>query len=124
MTGERLWSGRGAEALGGAGFGFGGFFFAAAGRSGGFERAEEAHGGCSDFLDCRVERVFVRFRRFMEAADLPDELKRSRANFFGGNGRIEVKKRFDVSTHGLFTRLGVTCLKDPKYQRLRAKKTK
>ena len=104
--------GGGAEALGGASFGFGGFVFAVSGCSCGFERAEQAHGSGGDFVDGGVERFFVGLRWLIEAADFPDELERSGAHFLGSNGRIEIKQWFDVSAHRLPA--WDTCLINPK----------
>src|SRR5437868_3063756 len=89
----------GAEALGGAGFCFGGFFLAALGWGGGFERVEEAGADGCDLVDGCVEGCLVCFGGLVEAADLPDELERRVANLIVGHGRIEVEEVFDVSAH-------------------------
>jgi hypothetical protein len=88
------------EALRGAGLGFGGFFFAVFGWSGGFHGTQETFGNGGDFLNSSAKLGFICLRRLAEAANFSDELERSRPNFFGSNWRIEVKKRFDVSAHG------------------------
>ena len=89
-----------AEALSGAGFGLGFFFFAVLGWGGGLERIEEAGADGCNFVDGCVEGFFVCFRGLVEAADLPDELQRSVANLRVGHGWIEVEEVFDVSAHG------------------------
>jgi len=88
-----------AEADGSARLGFGGFFFAVLGRSGGFERAEKTGGDFGNFLDRGLEGGFVGFRGLGEAADFAHELERGGADFVVGYRRIEVKKRSDVSAH-------------------------
>jgi hypothetical protein len=93
------------EAFGGAGFGLGGFFFAIFGWRRGFKRAQHASRNGSHFVDGGEEQGLVRLRRFVEAGDFPDELKRGCAHFFVGDWRIEVKKSFDVSTHGVRPRV-------------------
>ncbi|HMF62699.1 MAG TPA: hypothetical protein VK608_01330, partial [Edaphobacter sp.] len=45
------------------------------------------------------ERFFVCLRRFVEAADLSNELERSSSNLVCSDGRIEVEKHFDISAH-------------------------
>jgi hypothetical protein len=65
----------------------------------GFERAKEASRGGCDFIDCGDERAFVGLRRFVEAAYFSHELKRSGANLFVGDRRIEIVKNFDVPAH-------------------------
>src|SRR6267142_1130576 len=87
------------EALGGADLGFGGFVFAVAGGGGGFERPQKAHGSGGDLVDYGVEGFFVGLGRLVETGDFPDKLERSGAHFFGSNGRVDVKERFDVSAH-------------------------
>jgi hypothetical protein len=94
-----LFSGLSSEADGGAGFGFGGFFFAIAGRRAGLERMQQAQRNGGDFFDGGMKDLFVGLRRFIEAADFSYELQRSRANFFFRDRRREVEKRFDVSAH-------------------------
>src|ERR1700691_899859 len=93
-------AGSGAEADGGAGFGFGSFFFATLWRGVGGECVEEAAGGCADFFDCGLEGGFVGLGGLVEAGDLADVLERGCANFFRGDGRFEVEEGFDVSAHG------------------------
>jgi len=53
----------------------------------------------SYLIDRGHEPAFVRLRGFVEATDFPHELKRGRTNFFGGDGRIEIKKNLDVPAH-------------------------
>src|ERR1700730_10608264 len=53
----------------------------------------------SDLINCAIESLFVRFGRFGEATQFPNELERRRADFFLGRRRREVVKGFDVSTH-------------------------
>ena len=48
---------------------------------------------------CSQKRRFVRFRRFVEATDLPYELKRSGTNLIAGDGGIEVEKGPDIPAH-------------------------
>jgi hypothetical protein len=43
------------------------------------------------FVDRSHERVLVGFRRLVEAANFPDELKRSSPNLFVSGWRIEVE---------------------------------
>ena len=88
------------EAEGGAGFGFGGFFFALLGLGGGFEGLEKADRGGGNLFHGRVECGFVGFGGCVEAGDFTDELKRGGADFVWSDGRIEVEESFDVSAHG------------------------
>ena len=93
--------GRPGKAEGGAGFGFGRFFFAVLGLSGGFEGLEEADRGGSNFFYGRVECGFVGFGGRVEAGDFTDKLERGGADFVWSDGRIEVEESFDVSAHGI-----------------------
>ena len=88
-----------AKSLGGAGFGFGSFFFAIFGWSGGFQRLQKAQGDIGDVIDGGEESGFVGSGWLVEASDFADELKRSRADLVFGDGGIEVEKGFDVSAH-------------------------
>jgi hypothetical protein len=89
----------GSKSLRGPCLGFRRFFFAVLRRRGSFERAQQAARGSDYFLNRGGERGFVGLRRFVETADLPDELERCGAHFLLGNRRIEIEKIFDVSTH-------------------------
>jgi len=88
------------EALGGAGFGFGGFLIAIFGRGGGFEGLEELEGYRGDLVDGVLEGGFIGFGRLVEAGDFADELERGGADFVGSDRRVEVIKSFDVAAHG------------------------
>ena len=89
----------GAETLCGTRLSLGGFFFAVAGRCTRLKRAEKSRGNGRDVVDRGLKRVLVGLRRLVEAADLADELKRGRANFFFRDRWLEVKKDFDVAAH-------------------------
>jgi len=89
----------GAEAFGGTGFGFSGFFFAVLRRGVGVERMEEARGAGGDFVDRGEEGGFVGLRRLVKAGDLADVLEGGGADFFWGDGGIEVEEGFYVSAH-------------------------
>src|SRR5579862_5997223 len=54
---------------------------------------------CNVF-DGLLERLFVGFRRLREAANFTDKLKRSGVNLVRSHGRIEIKERSDIATHG------------------------
>jgi hypothetical protein len=82
-----------------ASFCFFGFFLPIPGRSVRFEGMEQPARGCGNFIDSRQERCLISFRGFIEAADLPDKLKRSRPNLIVGNRRREIEEHFDVSAH-------------------------
>ena len=82
-----------------AGLGLRGFLFAILRRSGGFERAQKAYGNRCYFINRGKERGFIGLRRFVEAGDFADKLKRGGAHFFVGDWRIEVEESFDVSAH-------------------------
>lgn len=43
----------------------------------------------------------ISLRWFIEAADLPHKLERSRSNLIVGHGRLEIEEDFDVSAHEL-----------------------
>ena len=53
----------------------------------------------SDIIDGAIERCFVCLGRLRETAQLPDELKRRRANFVVRGRWTEVVKYFDGSAH-------------------------
>src|SRR5271155_393677 len=89
----------GAESLRGASLRLGRLFLAALWWRVGFERVEKtSRDGCY-FIDCSQERSFIRFRRFVEAGDLSDELQRGGMNLVGVDRRIEVEQSFDVPAH-------------------------
>ena len=58
-----------------------------------------------NLFHCSQKRRFVRFRRFVEAADLPYELKRSGPNFIAGDGGIEVEECPDIPAHLVMPKL-------------------
>src|SRR5579871_3721513 len=89
----------GSKSLRGPRLGFRRLFFTILWRRGSFERAQQAARGSDYFLNRRSERCFVGLRRFVETADLPDELERCGPHFLLGNRRIEIEKIFDVPTH-------------------------
>ena len=60
---------------------------------------KQAGGDGGDLVDCREESGFICFRRFVQAADFPDELQRGRADFLRSDGRIEVEERLDIPAH-------------------------
>lgn len=91
---------RSAEAGGSAGAGFGGFGFAVAMGSGGFEPSEQARGNAGDVINGGVEGGFVGFGGMVHAGDFSDELEGSGADFVGCDRWIEVEKSFDVAAHG------------------------
>lgn len=80
-------------------FGFGGFFGAVFGRGDGVQATEQVAGEVGDFFDGGVEGGFVGFRGIMEAGNFADELQGRGADFVVGDGRCEVKERFDVAAH-------------------------
>jgi hypothetical protein len=83
----------------GAGFCFGGFFFAILRLRIGLEGTKEARGGLGDFVNGGGEWGLVGLRRLGESADFSDELERGVSNFFVRDGRIEIEKNFDVPAH-------------------------
>jgi hypothetical protein len=101
------WEGResGAEAEGGSGFGFGGFFFAIFWCGGGFQGAEQSRGDGGYFVDGGLECRFVGFGRRVEAGDFSYELEGGGADFSWGYWGIEVEERFDVAAHGFGLRI-------------------
>jgi len=88
-----------AESFRGPGPGFGGFLFAVLGRRGGFQRAEQPVCSGGYFVNRNQERCFIGLRRFVKTGDLPYELERRSLDFPGGDWRVKVKKRLDVSAH-------------------------
>jgi hypothetical protein len=87
------------EALGSAGLGFGCFLLAIPGRRTGSERAQEAVRDSGNFVDGRLEGLFVRLGWFVETCDFPHELERSGANLVIGDWRLEIEERSYVSAH-------------------------
>jgi hypothetical protein len=63
------------------------------------ERLDQAAGGGRHLVDGAVERVLVRLRRRIEAAQFPHELDRRGADLLVRRRRIEIEESFDVSTH-------------------------
>jgi hypothetical protein len=96
---KSLMGGLRAESFRCAGPRFGGFFFAVFGRRGGFQGAEQPVRDGGYFIDRSEKSFLIGLRRFVEAGDLSYELQRSSLDFVGGDGRIKVEKRFDVSAH-------------------------
>jgi hypothetical protein len=90
------------ESFSGAGSGFLGFFLSILGGCRSFERREKPGRNAGDFIDCREEDVFVRFRGLIETADFSHELERGCTNLFVGDGRIEVEQSLDISAHDNF----------------------
>jgi hypothetical protein len=88
-----------AESFSCAGTRFGGFFFTVFGRRGGFQRAEQPVCGGGYFVNRNKERCFIGLRWFVKTGDLPYELEGRSLNFLGGDWRVKVKKRLDVSAH-------------------------
>jgi len=88
-----------AESFGRARFRLCGLFCAAPRRCSGFERAQKPARDSGYFIDGGKKRRFIYLRRFVKAADFSDELKRSRANLFRSDRRIEVEKNFDIPAH-------------------------
>src|SRR5271156_708881 len=89
----------GTESFRGASFRLGGFFIAISRRRVGLERAKESSRDPCYSIDGGDERALVRFRRFIESADFPHELKRGGADLFVGYRRLEIEKRFDIPAH-------------------------
>lgn len=79
--------------------GLGSFFFAVPSRRGGLERLEQTLRAGGNFINCEIERGFVRTRRLIESGDLSYELERRVPNFIGRNGRIEIEKVLYISAH-------------------------
>jgi hypothetical protein len=52
-----------------------------------------------DFIDSSEERGLIGSRRLVKTADFSYELERRGLNLFGGDGRIEVEKCFDIPAH-------------------------
>src|SRR5262245_14494981 len=50
------------------------------------QRVDQAAGDVGHFVNGAIERLFVRFRRRVESAQLADELQRCRADFLVGCG--------------------------------------
>jgi hypothetical protein len=88
-----------AEPLSGARFRFGRFLFAIPRRGMGLERTEKARRDVGYFIDSSQERRLICIRRFVKTADLSYKLERSGLNLFGGDGRIEIEKGFDIPAH-------------------------
>jgi hypothetical protein len=85
--------------LGGSRARFHSFDFAIARRGIGHKGVKQVLGGVGHVVHRAVEGFFIRFGRFAEAAQFPNELKRRRADFFVGRGRGEVMQGSDVSAH-------------------------
>ena len=76
-----------------------GFLLSILGWSVGFERRQKPGRDSGYFVDRHLERDFIYFRRLVKPADFSNELECSRADLLDSDRRIEVKKRFDISTH-------------------------
>src|SRR4051812_11331694 len=63
------------------------------------ERFEEVVRGVRDLVDGAVERLLVRLRRLVVAADLADVLESRVVDLVGGGGGLEVVEWADVSAH-------------------------
>ena len=88
-----------AESLCCASFRSCGLFFSIPWRRVGLERMKKASRDISYLINRSQERGFVCFRRFVEPADLPDELERCGSNFIVRDRRIEVEKNFYIPAH-------------------------
>lgn len=82
-----------------SGSGFSSFFFAIPCWRGGLQCLEQSNGARRNFVDCCMERRFVRARRLVESGNLSYELDRCIPNFIGSNGWVEVEKVLYVSAH-------------------------
>src|SRR5688500_17732706 len=76
-----------------------GFDFAVARRSVGDKGVKQVLGGVGYLVYGAIKGFFVRLRRLGKAAQLPNELKRRRADLFIGRGRRKVMQGSDVSAH-------------------------
>jgi len=65
----------------------------------GLQRTDEPLGGGSYLVDRTVERVLVDLGGTVRPAQLADELKRRRADFFLGGRRVEVRQSSNVAAH-------------------------
>ncbi len=65
----------------------------------GFQRTQKSGRDTGYFIDCCQKRLLVRLRRFVEAADLPDELERSSSDLLISDRWIEVEQSFDIPAH-------------------------
>ena len=92
------------EPLSGACSCLGGLFCAIPRRCVCLKRPEKVTADRSYFVNGSEKCSFVGFRWLVEAADLSHELQRSRTNLFLRHRRLEVEKRFDVSTHNRLPR--------------------
>jgi hypothetical protein len=100
-NGDLPWDRSRAESFSSANLGFGGFFFAIPRRRIRFQRTKESGRHSGYVVNSGHERAFVRLRRFIEAADFPDELERGGANLIVGDWRIEIEKNFYIPAHSL-----------------------
>jgi hypothetical protein len=98
-NGDSPWDRSGAESFRRANFGSGGFFFAILRRRIRFERTKKSGRRAGYFVNGGHERPFVRLRRFVEAADFSNELKRGGVNLIVSDGRIEIEKGFYIPAH-------------------------
>jgi hypothetical protein len=64
-----------------------------------FQASRAAARRFSRFLDRGEESVFIRPRRFVEAADFSHKLERCSADLFSVYRRLEIEKSFNVAAH-------------------------
>lgn len=102
----------GAESFDGASFRLGSLFFPILRRRGGFERPKQAHRYRRYVIDSAEEGVLICLRRFIETADLSNELDRCRPDLFRVHGWLKIEKRLNIPAHrnDLGIELCDTCL--------------
>src|SRR5580700_10130167 len=83
-----------AESLCRASLRFCGLFVSIFRRCVGFERTQKPGRDFGDLIYGCQKRAFVWLRRFVKTAYFSNELERSRSNFLGSYGRIEVEEGF------------------------------
>ncbi|HEY2107736.1 MAG TPA: hypothetical protein VGH29_18195 [Candidatus Binataceae bacterium] len=87
------------KSLHGAGLGFCGLLLPIPGRRVSFQRTKKTTRYPCYLIDGGQKRTFIRLRWFVETADFSDELERRRSDLFVGDGRLEIKKDFDIPAH-------------------------
>jgi hypothetical protein len=100
-SGPTVWSLR-SEPDSGPCFRFGRFLLTIFRAGRGFEGMQKPRRDRRDFSYGGIESLFVGLRRFVESADLTDELQGRGADLVVRNRRIKIKERFDVSAHSTF----------------------
>jgi hypothetical protein len=83
------------------------FFLSIFGRCARFKCFKQLGRNPGNLIDRLIERLLIRLRWLVKAANLPDKLQRCGVNLVLGRSWLKIKERFDISAHYLFPFIGL-----------------